>query len=81
MNMADVKVGMNLKSTLPYGYDSPLIVTEITEKGFKYICEARTLKIGLFNGMPEFGTMTGGECYAIDNEVFYEEIEQNQYTI
>jgi hypothetical protein len=35
MKMIDVKVGMRLKST-QVGAFSPIEVTEITEKGFKY---------------------------------------------
>lgn len=36
MKMSDVKVGMRLKSTVQDTIFSPVTVTEITERGFKY---------------------------------------------
>lgn len=81
MKMSDVKVGMRLKSTKQYDIFSPIIVTELTEKGFKYTCEPRTIKIGYNGPIPQFGTCSGGEHYAVGGEVQYEEITQTDFSI
>jgi hypothetical protein len=71
MKMADVKVGMQLRSVT--GRFEPIItVTEITERGFKYTHEPRTVKLGNPGGIPEFGTCVGGEHYGLDGEAIYE---------
>jgi len=82
MKMSDVKVGMRLKSTSEYDVFSPILVTEITENGFKYKCEPKSVKIGyLAPGIPEFGVMSGGEHYGVNGEALYEPLEQIDYII
>ena len=81
MKMADVKVGMKLKSKSEYDIFSPITVTEITENGFKYTHEPRTVKIGYTGPIPQFGTCSGGEHYAVNGEVHYEELTQTDFSI
>jgi len=73
MKMSDVKVGMWLTSNSQYDIFSPILVTEITELGFKYTCAPRSVKVGyVAPGIPQFGTVSGGELYAMNGEVRYE---------
>lgn len=70
MKMADVKVGMRLHSTM-VGALSPITVTEITERGFKYSLDAPMPLI------PRWGmswAKDGHEHYGYGGEAFYEPI-------
>lgn len=80
--MSDVKVGMKLKSISEYDIFSPVLVTEITEKGFKYTHAPRNIKTGYYApGIPQFGIVSGGEHYGVDGEALYEEVTQTEFTI
>ena len=71
MLMSNVKVGMRLQS-LTGRYEPIITVTEITELGFKYSHEPRSIKLGNPGGIPQFGTCVGGEHYGFDGEALYE---------
>jgi hypothetical protein len=65
MKMSDVKVGMRLVSTF-FGGLTPVTVTEITEKGFKYKLD----HIIPFNSTSHFG-IDGHEHYGLNGEALY----------
>ncbi len=68
MKMSDVKVGMKLHSDMP-GALSPITVTKITERGFKYKIDAPRPYI------PRWGmtiNADGHEHYGYEGETFYE---------
>lgn len=67
MKMSDVKVGIRLVSTMA-GSLTPITVTEITEKGFKYKLD----RIVPFNGTSHF-SVDGHEHYGLDGEALYRE--------
>lgn len=67
MRMADVKVGMRLVSTIAGGPAfSPITVTEITERGFRYKLDVPVCL------HPLMGTTEGGEHFGHDGECYYE---------
>jgi hypothetical protein len=68
MKMSDVRVGMRLRSSKT-GALSPITVTEITERGFRYSLDAAAALI------PRLGmsySKDGHEHYGIDGEALYE---------
>lgn len=68
MKMADIKEGMRLESEQMRPF-SPITVTELTERGFKYKLDAP------IHGYPRAGSsapMDGHEHYGIDGETPYE---------
>jgi len=68
MKMSDVKIGMRLVSTIGGGPSfSPITVTEITERGFKYKLDAPVPFIPGQTIMVE-----GHEHYGLNGEAFYE---------
>lgn len=74
MKMCDIRVGMKLQSTIS-DFEAkyyPITVTEITERGFKYIHALRSMKIANQGGIPEFGTTEGGEHFGFNGRAFYE---------
>lgn len=65
--MADVKVGIRLESNMA-GVLSPITVTEITERGFKYrLDEPRSVMPGLTLAID------GHEHFGINGDALYEE--------
>ena len=66
MKMADVKVGMRLVSKSS-GALSPITVTELTDRGFKYRLDAT---VSLMPGLTF--AIDGHEHFGIDGEAFYE---------
>lgn len=66
MKMVDVRVGMRLVSTIAGGPAfSPITVTEITKRGFRYKLDAPVCL------HPLMGTTEGGEHFGHDGECFY----------
>lgn len=74
MKMTDVKVGMKLRSTVKTGFPEEVIVTKLTPEGFEYTHEPYSMKVGLNNGVPEFGICKGGTHYGYEGEAYYEEV-------
>ncbi len=70
VKMSEVKVGMRLKSTIGGGPAcSPITVTEITDRGFKYKLD------GSVPFIPRWGTWfpaEGHEHFGINGESLYE---------
>ena len=67
--MADVMVGMRLKSLVPDTIFSPITVTELTEHGFKYSLDEEKALI------PRLGMKLcrdGHEHYGFNGEALYE---------
>lgn len=67
MKMSDVKVGMRLVSKT--GVHSPITVTELTERGFKYSLD-REMPLIPRRGM-KFAK-DGHEHYGVDGESLYD---------
>lgn len=63
--MAEIKVGMKLKSTVPCQYRG-VVVTEITDKGFKYSCEPYYMRVVGISG-----EVSSGECYGHEGYSMY----------
>lgn len=69
MKMADVKVGMRLRSKFEGGVLSVVTVTELTETGFKYALD------GEYDLIPRWGyrlKRDGHTHYGLDGEALYE---------
>lgn len=73
MKMSEVKVGMKLHDP-GRPYLPVLTVTKLTERGFKYTHESRSMKLGNPDGIPEFGSTMGGEYFGSNGECWYEPV-------
>ena len=72
MKMSDVKIGMRLRSTVSQSPAfTPITVTEITNKGFKYSIDA-PMPFTARDG--SWFEKDGHEHFGLDGESFYEPI-------
>lgn len=72
MKIEDVKVGMRLRNSFSncHPNEKYVVVSDITEKGFKY-----TLCAGGYSLIPRLGTFVkaeGHECFSKNGEILYE---------
>jgi hypothetical protein len=68
MKMADVRVGMKLRSKYSSLRQQIIMVTELTEKGFRYVRPRWHLG-------SRIGWTEGGEHYGFNGESMYEPVE------
>jgi hypothetical protein len=69
MKMSQVKVGMRLRASVPGTIFSPITVTEITERGFKYSLDAEK---ALIPRLCMSISRDGHEHYGFNGEALYE---------